>query len=288
MTNLTRYKLDLLNSLTRFKNEIHETRYFKKILAVKWFQETETQIKNLKEEEDFSPRTHPLFIKYMQEEFSQIPLNIVQKLDRYYGFIQAVIGNHRIKNLREKIKRIGDRDFANYRGTVYEIIILGIFAEYNYLKEIEPSISGVRGRFEATIEIDNQEIFIEATTLFPKEEFMKVGNIRQISIEKFYKKIIEKIDKFESIDIPVLLFVNASVSKFHKPEIWEGIEKIEEYANFKFITALVISSYYYAKDNLLFINRRNPRYPLDCNVYHVLRDKFKLRDLKPWDYKNKK
>lgn len=209
MTNLTNYKLDLLKTLRSFKNEIQETKYLKKILDQKWFQEIETQINNLKEGEEYSTSTHTLFIKYEQDEFSQKSLNIVQELDRYYGIIQSKIRRHRIKSLREKIKRIGDRNYANYSGAVYEIIILGKFSEYDYLKEIEPLISGSRGKGEAMVEIDNQEIFIEATTFFPKEDFLIVGNIRPISIEKFYKKIIEKIDKFKSVDLPVLLFVNA-------------------------------------------------------------------------------
>jgi hypothetical protein len=84
--------------LIRFKNEIQETKYLKKILDQKWFQEIETQINNLRRGEEYSTSTRTLFIKYEHVKRRcqakkatralQLTIQYQQKIDELYDEIE--------------------------------------------------------------------------------------------------------------------------------------------------------------------------------------------------------
>jgi hypothetical protein len=268
----------LQDILERLRIEINETKHLKTVYNDKWFKELKGIIDGWNEQEIFRTRTHPLFIVFgLQND-----RNVIQSLDRYYGLIKNHIGTHRIKSLRDKLRRLKSPDFANYKGTVYETIVVGKFVEKGYLKEYEPLIPGTNYRAEAVVEIAGQDIIIEATFFNPTNEIPHNCVVQDPPniVNKFYRKLEGKIAKLKDIKSSSLLFV-ALGDNILPGNINDGLEFIRLYQPFESISAVIFSFNYIDLDmmNDIYINP-NARIRLSEQTVSILRNMFKLKKYK--------
>lgn len=266
-----------------FKREIEQTKYLKTVFTDDWFDELKELIDNYHGGEPFVTKTHSLFIAYCHELWLY-KNNFVQELDRCYGAISDKIKTHRIKSLRDKLSRLASRDYPNYLGTVYEIIIVGKFTEEGLLKEYEPILPGTKYCPEALVDISGQEILIEATVRVSNEEIpskqYRPGPGSLMAIEQLHQeKMKGKIDKLANIKAPFILFVNVELHiVFPIIGIPEVIRRVKAEHAFEFISA-VITSYNYCRldGGHIYINQLCKN-PLNRNSIDKIKEIFKLGD----------
>lgn len=266
-----------------FKKEITETIHLKNVFTDEWFDELKELIDNYGGTESFETETHTFFIAYCQE-FQLFNNNFVQELDHYYGVISDKLKTHRIKSFKDKLGRPASRDYANYLGTLYEIIIVGKFAEKGYLKEYEPILDDREYRPEAKVDISGQEILIEATVRVSSRKTsltpsFGVGPGAREAIRKVYQKIKEKIDKLKNIKVPFILFVNIDPREVFPIEgNREIINLVKTESTFEYTSAVMMSNFYNRLDGgRIYINQAC-RNPLNCKSIVEIKEIFKLEN----------
>lgn len=222
--------------------------------------------------------THTLFIAYGNEKILRPNENFVQELDHYYGVISAKINTHRIKSFKDKLGRPASRDYSNYLGTLYEIIIVGKFAEKGYLKEYEPILNDRKYRPEAKLDISGQEILIEATVRVSSQKISEVPSYRcgpgPEEEYKLHQKIKEKIDKFHNIEVPAIFFVN--IEPVDVSLIPGVINRVRAESSFAYISAVIISHFYNKPDGGgIYINQASKN-PLNSKSIVEIKEIFKI------------
>lgn len=271
---MNEYKEGLLKKLKKLKKEISYSKNLKDVFDNDWFKQVKKLIIDFKEN-CFGTEEYTIFIGFIHDERSNKSPNIIEELDSYYGIIKQKIGNNRIKSLRGKLKRIGNRNFGNYFGSIYEIIVIGKFTENGSLFEYEPKIEGTNFSGDAIIEILNQKIFVEATSYTP--------NRPKLFGREFFLTIKRKIKKITTISMPFLLCIYVDHQNVHDPAIFEGIEMLKQDKNNKFMSALMISNYYRANSNKIWINQ-NSKIKINEKSLKKIKEIFIATDLKLYDW----
>jgi len=276
-------KQDLCRHFDSFKKEIAKTSHLKTVFTDEWLSELKELIDNDRKEKPSFTETHTFFIAYCNELWQDN--NFVQELDHYYGVISDKIKTHRIKSFKDKLGRPASRNYSNYLGTVYEIIVVGKFAEKGHLKEYEPILDGRKKyRPEAKVDISGQEILIEATVRVSNRgssltSSFKVGPGSREAIHQLYKKIKEKIDKFENINVPAILFVNVELLDVFPIEgNREVINLVNTESAFAYTSAVVISNFYNRLDGSRIYINRTCKNPLNRKSIVEIKEIFKLTD----------
>jgi len=273
-------KEDLNGLLASFKEGIAETNHLKTVLTDEWFAELKELIDNYDGKAPFDTKTHTLFIDYCHGLWRN--KNFVQELDYYYEVISDKIKNHRIKSLKSKLRRFTAKDYPNYLGTVYEIIVVGKFAEKGNLKEYEPILPGTKYRPEAEVDISGQEILIEATVRVSNRNVsltssFGVGAGSREAKHQLDHKMKVKIDKLENIKVPIILFVNNDPTVvFPEVGIPEVMNWVKVEPTFTYVSAVIISHFHNEPDGGdIYINQACKN-PLNCESIAEIKKIFKL------------
>lgn len=201
---LAPYKRFLRERLDLMRSAVVETQYLKDIFDEEWFKQVNQLIDAYEGDGAFGTDTHTAFIGFIQE--TDEGGDLIKRLDEAFEAIFDVIGQQRIRSLRDKLRDVS-RSLKDYLGTVYEILILGHFALKGQLVEYEPKVG--QHRAEGCIEIESQRILVEATVVTTGRDINFRGMVDlKDGANRIYHEIFDKVNQLKEAKEPILLFIS--------------------------------------------------------------------------------
>ena len=267
------YKCQLRQKLDFLKSSVEETAYFKDIFDEQWFQNVNQLIDLYDGDGSFGTDTHTAFIGFIQEVNEGG--NLIKRLDEAFGAIAKAIGQQRIRSLRDKMRDVSC-PLKDYLGTVYEILILGPWAQKRILVEYEPKIGEKYA--DGLINIRGTHILIEATVMITGREINSWGMINlNDEADRISRKILYKVDQLKKAQEPILLFLSPH-TRILPQEIKMGISNAFQQDESQLICGVILSNY--RGNDFKFVRNSNPSVKqLSNEVWQSLIEEYKLQEL---------
>jgi len=275
MLDLIYYKTNLKEDLYKLELGIKKSKHLKNVFNLKWFKTIEKEIENL-QDIPYNTKSFFAFTSFLFDQLNLDSLNIVKELDKYFGFVIKNVKKNQIKPVKDKLRRIGNGDAGNFFGSVYENIIIGKFFENNIITVYEPPIPNTESFFDAKVNVSNENVFVEITSFHPLKPVIYNEN-------RFLSRIINKLKKINSINIPLIIFYNINAYDVRPNILHDGIYKLKNSELSKYLSVLIISNDYRAKDNFIWINKNANFKVCDVALLEVKKI-FNTKDFSPWEF----
>lgn len=183
------YRSSLILQLDEMMVVVRECRYLSRVLDTEWYNEILSEIRSAQIKSSGFESTRACMFFQLKKNHKRI-----HRLEKRFSSLHVI---QSIQNeLRVKIDNLKHNRFSlTYRNYLFELMVLGAFAEEGLLVNIEVPV-GTRGStIDGLVKLGGREVFIEAT--YTSQELFEVPKDEAImvSIDEMMEQVIKKTEK---------------------------------------------------------------------------------------------
>jgi len=189
------------------------------------------------------------------------------------------------KEIQGKLKQLRDHRFSvNFRNHMFEVLVLGFFAKEGILTDIEIPVGNGGSTVDATIELDNRPIYVEAT--YTSQEILQpltqpvevMAYSLEPMIDQVVSKTVAKVNSAKQLalvnDTPTILVVGRNFFGADDIATQEAVQRCFQADEFRNLSGFISSTNWHFT-RMEFFHSTNATFPLNE------KEKQKIRDLKP-------
>lgn len=183
-----KYRSSLMGQLGRLSAAIEETSLLKEILDAEWQAHILDEINNAELQFTFASETACMFFQ-LKEQPGRVRL--VESRLEALNAIQSIQ-----KDFRVKLENVRHNRFSlTYRNYLFELMVLGAFAEADRLVDMEVPVGPGGSTVDGLVSLGDREAFVEVT--FTSQELYEVprNDVISISIEEMIEQVLKKTAK---------------------------------------------------------------------------------------------
>lgn len=268
-----KYRSSLMMQLDKLSEVLSGTSLLGDVLNDEWISRILDEIKNADLQSAFESKTACMFFQFKEDP------KRVRLVERRLEALNTIPEIQ--KDFRVKLENVNHNKFSlSYRNYLFELMVLGAFAEADRLIDMEVPVGAGRSSVDGLVELGGREAFVEVT--FTSQELYKVpkDGVILVSIEEMIEQVIEKAAKKvcggKQLDLvdgrPSVIVLGRNINgadEFSVELAWEQISADQRFAG---LSGLVTSQHFDFSDISVYHNpsASNALTQEELSVFHNL------------------
>ena len=187
-SDIEKYRSSLVVQLDRLSESVDEHSILGRILDAEWKSHILDEINNSDLQSGFESEKACMFFQFKEQPAR---LHLVERRLEALNAIPAIQDDFRVK--LENVRH--NRFLLTYRNYLFELMVLGAFAEAGRLKDMEVSVGDGGSTIDGLVDLGEREAFVEVTFTSQELYQMPKDDVICISIEGMIEQVISKAKK---------------------------------------------------------------------------------------------
>lgn len=266
-----KYRNSLVSELNDMVSVVQDTEFVSQVLDEEWRENIFSEIQRADLNSSFESTPSCMFIQLKNNH------DLIDLMEKRLNSLHKLVIRQDV--LAAKISELRRNRFVlKYREALFELMVLGAFAEFDCLSDIEVPVGNSNSTIDGEIELSGRAVFCEVT--FTSQELFQspVDGAVFVSIEEGVQQVIKKAEKkacrgkqLALVEgVPSILVLGLNFNGADDYEAGQAIEHIFRSGEFANISAVITSLRWGFISSKLYINS-NASSPLRKNEEDVLR-----------------